>query len=118
MSGFVMRSQTSVFRKSFTGGATSQPSFSFPEYDNSSLFWSGYEVKYPQEGGKYGWQKPNDFITFFKGGLPDNFDDIYPQKTDVDNIIDYFIQINILGAFDNSGNNVYIARKNQSSPYI
>ena len=91
--------------------------FSLPEYDNSSLFWSGYEVKYPQEAGKYDWQKLSDFITFFKGDLPDNFEGTYPQKVDIDNIIDYFIQINILGAFDNAGNNVYIARKNQSSPY-
>ena len=91
--------------------------FSLPTYDNSSLFWGGYEIKLPQETGKYDWQKLKEFIEFFKGNVPDNFENTYPQKVDVDNIIDYFILINITAAFDNTGNNVYIARKNQSSPY-
>ncbi|MEO1518846.1 MAG: CotH kinase family protein [Bacteroidota bacterium] len=91
--------------------------FSLPDYDNNSLEWGGYEVKYPQEVGAYDWQKLKDFIAYFKGQIPNDFDELYPQKLDVDNIIDYFILVNVLGAFDNVGNNVYIARKDQSSPY-
>ncbi|MEM6805647.1 MAG: CotH kinase family protein [Bacteroidota bacterium] len=91
--------------------------FSLPEFDNNDSYWGGYEIKYPQEVGKYDWQKLKGFIEFFKGNPPDNFENLYPQRVDVDNIIDYFILINVIGAFDNAGNNVFIARKNQSSPY-
>ncbi|MEM6344485.1 MAG: CotH kinase family protein [Bacteroidota bacterium] len=91
--------------------------FSLPPYDNNNLYWGGYEVKYPQEIGKYDWQNLKEFIAFFIDNLPADFENIYPQKLDTDNLIDYFIQINLLYAYDNAGNNVYIARKNPSSPY-
>ncbi|MEO0469957.1 MAG: CotH kinase family protein, partial [Bacteroidota bacterium] len=91
--------------------------FSLPEYDNNNLLWGGYEVKYPEETGKFDWGKLKAFKEYFKGSLPNDFENVYPQKVDVDNLIDYFILINILGAFDNAGNNVFIARKDQSSPY-
>ena len=91
--------------------------FSLPSFDNNSLFWGGYEVKYPQEQGKYDWQKLKELISFFTDNPSNDFEGLYPQKIDVDNLIDYFIQINLIYAFDNAGNNVFIARKNQTSPY-
>ena len=91
--------------------------FSLPEFDNNTSNWGGYEIKYPEEVGTYDWGKLKEFIEFFKGSISIDFDETYPEKIDVDNIVDYFILVNVLNAYDNTGNNVYVARRNQVSPY-
>ncbi len=91
--------------------------FSLPEFDNNNPNWGGYEIKYPEEVGTYDWGKLKEFIKFFKGSIPNDFDETYSEKIDVDNIVDYFIFINLLSAYDNNGNNIYVARRNQASPY-
>src|SRR5690606_8754480 len=42
----------------------------------------------------------------------------YPYYIDVDNYLDYFIFINLLGLIDNEGKNIYIAREDDHSPYF
>ncbi len=91
--------------------------FSSPEFDNNNSNWGGYEIKYPEEVGTYDWGKLKGFIEFFRGSPPSDFDETYAEKIDVDNIVDYFIFINLLNAYDNTGNNIYIARRNQASPH-
>lgn len=92
--------------------------FSLPEVDNSLLSWGNYWIKYPEEPGTYDWTKLRQFTAFYLNGTSNTFKQTYPDRIDVNNIIDYFILINILIAFDNAGNNVYIARKDQMSPYF
>ena len=99
------------------GWDTAVIGFELPPFNNNVTLWSGYEVKYPDEPGSFDWGKLKALIEFFKNEGPDNFESLYPEKIDVDNIIDYFFLINLLDAFDNSGNNIFIARKNQSLPY-
>lgn len=91
--------------------------FSLPPFDNTSPNWGGYEVKYPEETGSYDWGKLKALIEFFNNQPDSDFETQYPQTIDLENIIDYFLLINVLDAFDNSGNNIYIARKNQALPY-
>jgi hypothetical protein len=92
--------------------------FRLPEIDNSSLFWGNYEVKYPTDPGTYDWAKLKALKTFILKEGTDDFDNEYSERIDVDNIVDYFIFTNLLYAFDNQGNNVFIARRDQTSPYF
>lgn len=91
--------------------------FSLPPFDNNDPNWGGYEVKYPDNVGSFDWGKLKTFIEFFKNQPGSDFETQYPKIIDQDNIIDYFLLINVLDAFDNTGNNIYIARKNQALPY-
>ncbi|MEL7221464.1 MAG: CotH kinase family protein, partial [Bacteroidota bacterium] len=92
--------------------------FSLPEVNNSLPTWGNYEVKYPDEQGQYDWSKLKDFKQFYLESDLNAFEETYETVIDVDNIIDYFLLINVFSAFDNGGNNVYVCRLNQDSPYF
>lgn len=92
--------------------------FSFPEVDNSIPFWGNYSVKYPTDPGSYDWNKLRGFKDFYKNATPETFLANYTERVDVDNLVDYFILINTIYAFDNTGNNIFIAKKDQDSPYF
>ncbi|MEM9820797.1 MAG: CotH kinase family protein [Bacteroidota bacterium] len=91
--------------------------FSIPAVDNNLPSWGNYWIKYPQEPGSYDWNKLEAFTRFYLEADNETFATTYSDWIDVDNIIDYFILISLTGAFDNSGNNIYIARRNQQSNY-
>jgi len=92
--------------------------FSLPEVDNSSITWGGYEVKYPTEEGTFDWAKLKVFKSFILQQDINSFAMEYANHIDVENIIDYFIFTNLIYAFDNQGNNVFIGRRDQTSPYF
>jgi hypothetical protein len=91
--------------------------FTLPPVDNDNLRWGNYEVKYPTEPGTFDWQKLREFVALFKDGTNERIARKMSATVDVDNLVDYFIFTNQLDAFDNQGNNVFIARRNPDSPY-
>lgn len=75
---------------------------SYWEYDNSSLFWCGYEQIYPESidwSAIYVW-----FDTFFKSTDSDYWD-YHRSRFQVDNTIDAYLLINAFGLVDNVGKN-------------
>lgn len=92
--------------------------FSLPQVDNSSTEWGNYEIKYPTDPGTFDWAKLRNFKDFFINGSDTEIIEQSAEKVDIDNLVDYFIFTNLIYGFDNQGNNVYIARRDQMSPYF
>ena len=90
---------------------------SVPEgYDNSQTMMGGFEFKYPDEA--IDWANLYNFIDFVVNSDDDDFyADIY-HRVQIDNMVDYFIFINVLNAMDNTGKNIYVARYKENEPYF
>ncbi|MEM9886375.1 MAG: CotH kinase family protein [Bacteroidota bacterium] len=89
---------------------------SLPSYDNDSEFWGGMEYKYPDEIVEW-----NNIYAFFDFILQEDsldFYDQYAEKFDIDNAINYFIFMNLLRAYDNTGKNLFIAKYDADDPYF
>ena len=89
---------------------------SAPDYDNEDEFWSGYRYEYPKE--EVDWKSFHAFIDFAINSDIPTFYEQYKDIFDINNAVDYFIFINLLTAFDNTGKNIYVARYDQNSTYF
>ncbi len=85
-------------------------------YNNSSDYWSGYEYKHPKE--LIDWSNVHSFVSFVVNSDKTTFDNTYSQKIDVDNMLDYFIFMNLIRAIDNTGKNIYLAKYKKNEPYF
>lgn len=86
-----------------------------PVFDNSSLLWSGFEAQYPETPD---WQVLADWVSWVVDSSEANFRDHYTQFLDVDNAVDYFIFLNALYLADNTGKNVFVAKRSAGEPYF
>lgn len=89
---------------------------SLTSYNNDELLWGGFEYKHPKE--LTDWINIYNFVDFVVNETPDNFNNLYKSKFEVNNAIDYFIFFNLLRATDNAGKNLYIAKYNTNEPYF
>jgi len=87
-------------------------------YNNNNVLWGGYEVKYPDDEIIIEWSYLYDFIDFIMNSTDVDFTQNINHRFDLVNAIDYFIFLNILRASDNRAKNIYLAKKNSSSPYF
>lgn len=85
-------------------------------YNNNSIIWDGIEWKHPED--IINWENLYDYIHFVTTSSTQTFLSQYPYYIDVDNFLDYFIFLNLLGLIDNEGKNIYIAREDEHSPYF
>ncbi len=85
------------------------------DYDNSSDYWGGFEYKYPD---KIDWKNLYNLVDFVVNTPNEKFYDDYKSNFEYDNIIDYFIFINIIRALDNIGKNIYFVRYKSEEPYF
>ncbi|WP_062542636.1 CotH kinase family protein [Rufibacter tibetensis] len=85
-------------------------------FENSKDVWGGFEYKHPEE--KIEWNNLYNFIDFVINSPESQFLDIYKEKFDQKNAIDYFIFLNLLWAADNTGKNLYIAKYDKGEPYF
>jgi hypothetical protein len=93
-----------------------------PSYSNNSFLWvnqngSGYDCKYPNEVYP-NWKPLYDFVYFVIYSSDTDFYNQYPSYFNVNNAIDYFIFLNLAAAWDNTGNNLFVARYNTNEPYF
>src|SRR5690606_26300399 len=100
--------------KGDTWGATTFTSL--PPYDNTSDYWGGWEYKHPEE--EINWSNLYDFTNFVINGNDIDFYAQYQDKLQVDNMVDYFIFLNVLRATDNTGKNLYLAKYTTNEPYF
>lgn len=76
-------------------------------YSNSKQAWQGFESDYPDEVGEIEFKYLSDLIQFFAAASKEEFATQYEERLDVSSLIDYFIFINLLSAYDNTGRNVF-----------
>ena len=89
---------------------------SAPDFDNSSWTWDGFEYKYPKE--EINWSNLHGLVDFVVNSCDEKFYDDYQNRFEIDNLVDYFIFLNLLRATDNTGKNVYIAKYTSDEKYF
>ncbi len=100
--------------KGITWGAST---FSYAiDYDNNSLIWSGFEYKHPDE--EINWANIHGLVSFVVNSTNKVFFDDYKNRFELDNLVDYYIFINLLRATDNTGKNLYIAKYDSNTKYF
>ncbi|HTF82924.1 MAG TPA: CotH kinase family protein [Cytophagales bacterium] len=87
-------------------------------YDSLSEVWSGFELKYPDAEDTIYWKDLHSFIDFAVNSSDSVFAEQVKSRFDFNNAVDYFIFLNLITAYDNSGKNLYIARYHKESPYF
>lgn len=90
--------------------------YDLPPFDNTSEIWGGFEYKYPKD--LRDWTNLYNLHDFVINSDNDTFYSQYKEKYDSNNIIDYFIFMNLLRATDNTGKNIYTARYNKNEKYF
>ncbi|MCS3198387.1 CotH kinase family protein [Bacteroides thetaiotaomicron] len=66
-----------------------------------------FESDYPDEVGEIEFKYLSDLIQFFAVASKEEFAAQYEERLDISSLIDYFIFINLLSAYDNTGRNVF-----------
>lgn len=85
-------------------------------FDNNSDLWDGYEYKHPKDIIR--WENLYNLIDFVLNEDDETFNATYSSKLDVDNMVDYFIFLNLIRATDNTGKNIYLAKYKKDGPYF
>ena len=83
---------------------------------DSSLFWSGFELKYPEDLNVANWAPLYDLVNLVAYSTDETFIAYIEEIIDMENIIDYFLFINLIQANDNSGKNMFIFRYDEGYP--
>jgi uncharacterized repeat protein (TIGR01451 family) len=78
--------------------------------------WSGFELKYPNDTTF--WANLKGLVGFATTTSQADFSAQIGQKMNLDNLVDYFLFINVARANDNMLKNAYIARYKENEPYI
>ncbi|MDB4293385.1 CotH kinase family protein [Maribacter sp.] len=100
---------------SYEGG----PSFKkAPEFENLFPHWAGFEMEYPVIDYKSHFDDLFVLVNLVVNGSDEEFASDIANIIDLDNIIDYFLFINLIRATDNLGKNYYIARYDEESLYF
>jgi len=89
---------------------------SVPPYNNNSLIWSGFEYKHPDE--EINWLNLHALVHFVMNSSDQDFFDEYKNRFELDNLVDYYIFLNLLRATDNTGKNIYIAKYTTNDNYF
>jgi len=84
--------------------------------NNNSLTWSGYEYRYPTE--IVDWSNVEELINFVANSTDQEFIDDIGNRFDLENLMDYFILLNLPRILDNRGKNIYLCRYDANEPYF
>ena len=84
--------------------------------NNNSLTWSGYEYRYPTE--IVDWSNAEELINFVANSTNEEFTADIGNRFDIENLIDYFILLNLARILDNRGKNIYLCRYDKDEPYF
>lgn len=105
-----------LFKASSYEGA---PSFlKAPKYNNLFPHWGGFKMEYPILDYRSHWQNLYSLLQLVVNSGDKEFIRDIGNHIDIDNVIDYFLFVNLLRATDNLGKNYYLARYDENSPYF
>ncbi|GAB3321465.1 hypothetical protein GCM10027299_15940 [Larkinella ripae] len=85
----------------------------FPSDPNAEV-WAEFEMDYPDPY----WNNLYELIRFIVKSSAQDFQANAAQKLKIDNLVDYFIFLNLVNATDNVGNNQFVARYKENEPYF
>ena len=94
----------------FKSLSTNQP----PRYTD---LWDGFQQKYSYRSERVEWQPLYDLRDWAVNDSDQQFIENANTFVDLENIIDYYIFINLIGAFDNHGKNMFWVRPNAETPF-
>ena len=100
----------------WNGGAVTYSGL--PSLDNDSRFWGGYEAKYPQEEEATDWTNLYDLTDFVMNASDADFNAKIWSKIHFENFRDYYIYLNLLRARDNTGKNLFMAKRDSDEPFF
>lgn len=106
-----------LYKASFWGEKIVKFETYFPS-DPSADFWDGWEQKHPDPDDFIHWEPLDEFTDFVVNADNDYFNDEIGEKLLLDNVIDYFILLNLIRGDDNTGKNIYMARYKKSSKFF
>ena len=89
-----------------------------PSFDNMNRLWGGQEMKYPKDDEITDWSKLHEFVDFVLNANDTTFDSQIGQQVHLENIMEYFLFLNVVRGTDNRGKNIYTARYTQGEPYF
>ncbi|HEY9535669.1 MAG TPA: CotH kinase family protein [Mucilaginibacter sp.] len=80
-------------------------------FDNNSGTWGGWELEYPDLGDTPApdWSYLYNEVNYIANATDDDFSKQISSKVDINNMVDYFIFINILDATDNENKNTFFS---------
>lgn len=91
---------------------TSQTDFySVAPFDNTLDTWGGWELEYPDLGDTPApdWSYLYKIVNFISTSTDEEFSSQVKNKVDINNMVDYFIFMNITEAFDNQNKNTFFS---------
>lgn len=98
-------------------GSTWDATFTIlPPFNNNKGTWSGYEYKQPEEVTD--WSNLYELVEFVLYSSSEEFASQIAGRFNMDNLIDYYLFVNLIRATDNSGKNLYIAKYKENEPYF
>ena len=83
-----------------------------------SEYWDGWEQKYPKPSEFIYWRPLYNFTDFVIYATDPVFKENIGEYLNIDNLIDYFLFINVCTAFDNMGMNMVYSRYDRNSRFI
>jgi spore coat protein CotH len=80
--------------------------------------WGGFEMKYPYEDYTSHFDNLFEAIEFTTNSTPEGFANGLDRYYNIENLVDYFLFVNLIRATDNLGKNYYLARYHAKTPYF
>ncbi|MES2378951.1 MAG: CotH kinase family protein [Bacteroidota bacterium] len=81
------------------------------QYNNSSANWGGWQFTYPEIGDTPApdWKYLFNIVNFVRSASDEEFESDIKNKVDINNLVDYYIFMNILEAKDNQAKNTFFS---------
>lgn len=92
----------------------------FYEYDDSPPavnYWGGWEQDFPLPEDRINWEPLRHLSWLVVESSSQEFESQIASTIDIDNIIDYYLFINLIYASDNLGKNLFLMRENANDPF-
>lgn len=91
------------------------PNYRLPAFDNNSISWDGYEVKYPdlEDGEPITWEPLYASVDLAAKSSNSSFERSVNDYFDIPVWADYYLLIELIMATDNHGKNAYFSLYNQ-----
>ena len=95
-------------------GATNFETYS--EDISTNYYWDGWEQKHPNPRAGINWHPLNQLRKLVVQADDEKFLAEIGEKLDINNLIDYYIFLNLVSAIDNTGKNTFLSLENPSEP--
>jgi hypothetical protein len=83
-----------------------------------SARWDDWEQKYPSPSMHIVWDEFKSFKTLVIEGTDNEFNQSIESVIDLNNVIDYYLFVNLIGGMDNVGKNWHFLKRSSSEKFI